>query len=100
MAVHYPRRTSNIKRARSIGFRARMKTKNGRKIISRQRRIGRKVSGLVLWAVYDNWVLVAREQFPQPCPLVPRTSNLRQGQSKSAQHPAMIGWIRNVLPVG
>jgi len=44
MAVHYPRRTSNIKRARSIGFRARMKTKNGRKIISRQRRVGRKVS--------------------------------------------------------
>ncbi|MAI66245.1 MAG: 50S ribosomal protein L34 [Phycisphaerae bacterium] len=44
MAVHYPRRTSNIKRARSIGFRARMKTKNGRKIISRQRRIGRKLS--------------------------------------------------------
>lgn len=44
MAVHYPRRNSNIKRARSIGFRARMKTKNGRKIISRQRRIGRKIS--------------------------------------------------------
>ena len=43
MAVHYPRRTSKIKRARSIGFRARMKTKNGRKIISRQRRIGRKL---------------------------------------------------------
>ncbi|MDG1137750.1 MAG: 50S ribosomal protein L34 [Phycisphaerales bacterium] len=33
-----------MKRARSIGFRARMKTKNGRKIISRQRRIGRKLS--------------------------------------------------------
>jgi large subunit ribosomal protein L34 len=44
MAVHYPRRTSRIKRARSIGFRARMKTKNGRKIIRRQRRIGRKIS--------------------------------------------------------
>lgn len=44
MAIHYPRRTSKIKRARSIGFRARMKTKNGRKIISRQRRIGRKIS--------------------------------------------------------
>ncbi len=44
MAVHYPRRTSNIKRRRTLGFRARMKTKNGRKIISRQRRIGRKIS--------------------------------------------------------
>ncbi|MDP6693431.1 MAG: 50S ribosomal protein L34 [Phycisphaerales bacterium] len=44
MAVHYPRRTSKVKRVRSIGFRARMKTKNGRKIISRQRRIGRKIS--------------------------------------------------------
>ena len=44
MAVHYPRRSSNIKRARSIGFRARMKTKNGRKIISRQRRIGRNIN--------------------------------------------------------
>ncbi len=43
MAVHYPRRNSKIKRARSIGFRARMKTKNGRKILSRQRRIGRKL---------------------------------------------------------
>lgn len=44
MAVHYPRRTSNVKRRRTLGFRARMKTKNGRKIISRQRRIGRKIS--------------------------------------------------------
>ena len=44
MAVHYPRRTSTIKRARSIGFRARMKTKNGRKIIARQRRIGRNIN--------------------------------------------------------
>jgi large subunit ribosomal protein L34 len=43
MAVHYPRRTSKIKRARSIGFRARMRTRNGRKIISRQRRIGRRL---------------------------------------------------------
>ncbi|MGY8757675.1 MAG: 50S ribosomal protein L34 [Phycisphaerales bacterium] len=44
MAVHYPRRNSVVKRARSIGFRARMKTKNGRKIIARQRRIGRNIN--------------------------------------------------------
>jgi large subunit ribosomal protein L34 len=42
MAVHYPRRISNIKRKRKFGFRARMKTRNGRKIINHKRRIGRK----------------------------------------------------------
>jgi large subunit ribosomal protein L34 len=41
--MHYPHRISNIKRARKIGFRARMKTANGRKLINRKRRIGRKV---------------------------------------------------------
>jgi len=41
MAVHYPRRVSNIKRKRKMGFRARMKTRNGRKIINRKRRAGR-----------------------------------------------------------
>jgi len=43
MAIHYPRRVSNIKRRRTVGFRARMRTKSGRKIINGRRRIGRKV---------------------------------------------------------
>ncbi|MDH3583404.1 MAG: 50S ribosomal protein L34 [Phycisphaerae bacterium] len=41
MAVHYPRRLSNRKRKRRFGFRARMKTRNGRKILNAKRRIGR-----------------------------------------------------------
>ena len=41
--MHYPHRTSKIKRARSVGFRNRMKTTNGRKMINRKRRVGRKV---------------------------------------------------------
>jgi ribosomal protein L34 len=41
--MHYPHKTSNIKRARKIGFRARMKTKKGRQMISRKRRVGRQV---------------------------------------------------------
>jgi large subunit ribosomal protein L34 len=46
MAMHYPRRTSNVKRRRTVGFRARMKTKSGRKIINKRRRIGRKVNSM------------------------------------------------------
>lgn len=41
MAMHYPRRVSRIKKKRAQGFRARMKTKSGRKIINRRRKIGR-----------------------------------------------------------
>lgn len=41
--MHYPRRISKVKRARKLGFRARMATKSGRKIINRKRRAGRRV---------------------------------------------------------
>ncbi len=43
--MHYPHRTSKVKRARTQGFRARMKTHNGRKLLNRKRRHGfRKIS--------------------------------------------------------
>lgn len=41
--MHYPHRISKVKRARKLGFRARMSTKSGRKIINAKRRAGRKV---------------------------------------------------------
>ncbi len=44
MSTHYPKRRSMIKRARKFGFRARMRTKNGRKLISAKRRMGRSVN--------------------------------------------------------
>ena len=44
MTTHYPKRRSLIKRARSFGFRARMRTKNGRKLLSRKRRRGRSLA--------------------------------------------------------
>jgi len=44
--MHYPRRQSNIKRRRKFGFRARMKTTVGRKMINRKRRMGRRLSAL------------------------------------------------------
>jgi large subunit ribosomal protein L34 len=44
MAIHYPRRISKVKRARQFGFRARMKTKAGRRIVNRKRRMGRRVN--------------------------------------------------------
>jgi len=44
--MHYPRRTSRIKKIRKSGFRARMKTKSGRKILNGRRRIGRKLTSV------------------------------------------------------
>ncbi len=41
--MHYPHKISKVKRARKIGFRARMRTKGGRKNINAKRRVGRKV---------------------------------------------------------
>jgi len=41
--MHYPHKTSKIKRAKSIGFRVRMRTKKGRQMINRKRRAGRRV---------------------------------------------------------
>ena len=41
--MHYPHRISKVKRARKIGFRARMKTAKGRQMINRKRRAGRRV---------------------------------------------------------
>lgn len=42
--MHYPHRISRIKRKRAIGFRARMKTTNGRKLINRKRAVGRSLN--------------------------------------------------------
>lgn len=42
--MHYPHRTSRIKRKRSIGFRARMKSTAGRKMMNRKRRAGRSLN--------------------------------------------------------
>lgn len=44
MSIHYPKRTSKVKRRRQFGFLARMKTKSGRKLLNRRRRIGRSVN--------------------------------------------------------
>ena len=41
--MHYPHKSSHKKRAKKSGFRTRMKTKNGRKIINAKHRAGRKV---------------------------------------------------------
>ncbi len=40
--MHYPRKISRIKKIRKQGFRARMKTHGGRKLLSRQRRRGKR----------------------------------------------------------
>ena len=42
--MHYPRRCSRIKKIRKQGFRARMRTKAGRKMINRKRAMGRRVN--------------------------------------------------------
>ncbi|MBN8645133.1 MAG: 50S ribosomal protein L34 [Planctomycetes bacterium] len=42
--MHYPHKNSNRRRKRAIGFRARMKTRNGRALINRKRRAGRVVN--------------------------------------------------------
>ena len=44
MSTHYPKRRSLVKRRRKFGFRARMKSKAGRKLINAKRRIGRSVN--------------------------------------------------------
>ncbi len=44
MSTHYPKRRSLIKRARKFGFRARMRTKSGRTLVNRKRRVGRSVN--------------------------------------------------------
>ncbi|MHC4832701.1 MAG: 50S ribosomal protein L34 [Planctomycetota bacterium] len=41
--MHYPHKLSRIKKLRKVGFRARMKTSKGRRIINRRRRLGRRV---------------------------------------------------------
>ena len=42
--MHYPHRISRTKRKRAIGFRARMKTTNGSKLINRKRAVGRSLN--------------------------------------------------------
>ena len=43
-AMHYPHKVSRRKRKRAIGFRARMRTTNGRKMMNRKRRVGRSLN--------------------------------------------------------
>lgn len=42
--MHYPHKVSRVKRKRKLGFRARMKTTNGRKTLNRKRRAGRSLN--------------------------------------------------------
>ncbi|MFP4355252.1 MAG: 50S ribosomal protein L34 [Phycisphaerae bacterium] len=44
--MHYPHRISKRKRARKMGFRARMRTRNGRKIINSRRRKGQQAQAI------------------------------------------------------
>ncbi len=42
--MHYPHKISRRKRIRKLGFRARMRTKKGRQMMNRKRRVGRTVN--------------------------------------------------------
>ena len=44
MGMHYPKRFSRKTRKRRHGFRNRMKTKSGRDMINRKRRVGRSLN--------------------------------------------------------
>lgn len=44
MSTHYHKKRSLLKRVRKFGFRARMKTRQGRALLSRKRRVGRSLS--------------------------------------------------------
>ena len=41
--MHYPHKISKLKRVRKLGFRARMSTSAGRKLINTKRRNGQQV---------------------------------------------------------
>ncbi|MDZ4831055.1 MAG: 50S ribosomal protein L34 [Phycisphaerae bacterium] len=41
--MHYPHKLSRIKKLRKLGFRARMRTSKGRKIINSKRSLGRQI---------------------------------------------------------
>jgi large subunit ribosomal protein L34 len=49
MSTHYEKKKSLVKRTRKWGFRNRMKTRNGRKLLSRKRRVGRSLSVRRFW---------------------------------------------------
>ena len=68
--MHYPHKISKVKRARKLGFRARMRTKDGRAMISRKRRVGRARAGCLIGSQSRN----SHSQSPfNPGPLPMRT---------------------------